>query len=204
MSYILLAVDFPCLYPRIHCKTDEYGISLMDIGAAGVIITTAFSNKKIKESFMENQKYSMIKELMKNFKNSIIIILIGSIRLIVHKLIGYWEHPTEYGLHWNFYMTISVTNLATSFIKDAKYALGIALILITCYEVLLTSTDLKQFIFYAERENFFSANREGICSSMGYVSMFLIGIGIGRIHYKDLYILDKCSKEKESDKETEE
>lgn len=107
--------------------------------------------------------------------------MIGSLRIIVHRIVGYWEHPTEYGLHWNFYMTIAVTNLATTLVKDAKYAVSMSIALITIYEIILDNTGLKEFIFYAPRGTIFSANREGIFSTIGYLSLQLIGIGIGRI-----------------------
>jgi len=44
--------------------------------------------------------------------------------------------------------------------------------------------NLEQFIFFAPRTDFVSANREGIFSLVGYVSLQMIGIGIGNILYK--------------------
>lgn len=43
MSFILIAVDFPSIFPRYFCKTEEFGVSLMDVGAAGVIMTSGYS-----------------------------------------------------------------------------------------------------------------------------------------------------------------
>ena len=45
---------------------------------------------------------------------------------------------------------------------------------------MLSIFGLEYWIFGADRTNFISANKEGICSFMGYLSMFLIGMGLGK------------------------
>ena len=54
------------------------------------------------------------------------------------------------------------------------------------YEAVIKTYELDQFIFYAPRTDFWSANREGICSLVGYISLQLIGIGLGNFIYKQL------------------
>ena len=81
-----------------------------------------------------------------------------------------------------------------------------------CYQLILTNYKLSQFVFFAPRTDFFSANREGLLSIVGYFSMQLIGIGLGRllyyemldpVHFKILkagkLIEDKDSKPKQKD-----
>ncbi len=48
------------------------------------------------------------------------------------------------------------------------------------YEFSLLTLGLKQFVFYGPRNDFISANREGVASSFGYLAITLIGIEIGR------------------------
>jgi phosphatidylinositol glycan class W len=58
------------------------------------------------------------------------------------------------------------------------------------YEFLLNTTSLKNYIFYAPRIDMISANREGICSTLGYISLHLLGMAIGRQVFSTLYIND--------------
>ena len=55
-----------------------------------------------------------------------------------------------------------------------------------CYELLITNYQLDKYIFYAPRNEFISANREGIASVVGYLSLQIIGIGLGNFMYKEL------------------
>ena len=42
------------------------------------------------------------------------------------------------------------------------------------------------FVFFAPRVDFISANREGIFSVVGYFALQIIGIGMGRLLYKQM------------------
>jgi len=55
-----------------------------------------------------------------------------------------------------------------------------ALITIIGYEFSLLTLGLKNFVFYGPRNDFISANREGLVSSFGYLAVCLIGIEVGR------------------------
>ncbi len=43
----ILAVDFPLIFPRINCKTEDYGWALMDVGVSSVMIASGISNRLI-------------------------------------------------------------------------------------------------------------------------------------------------------------
>ena len=49
--------------------------------------------------------------LMKSLKESVPMFLLGFARLISVKWSGYHEHVTEYGVHWNFFLTLAVTKV---------------------------------------------------------------------------------------------
>lgn len=61
------------------------------------------------------------------------------------------------------------------------------------YEFALLTMGLKDFVFYGPRNDFISANREGVVSSFGYLSICLIGIEFGRTIFKALYYEQKDS-----------
>ena len=54
------------------------------------------------------------------------------------------------------------------------------------YEVALSQYNGSYFVFYAPRLDFVTANREGIFSLIGYFSMQMIGIGLGRLLYVEM------------------
>jgi glucosaminylphosphatidylinositol acyltransferase len=87
---------------------------------------------------------------------------------------------TEYGVHWNFYATVYVVNVVLVIIQDYfQYSLPLSLSIMIAYEFSLLTLGLKQFVFYGPRNDFISANREGVASSCGYLAITLIGIEIG-------------------------
>lgn len=57
------------------------------------------------------------------------------------------------------------------FVRSASIAFPLAFALMIGYEVLLSEWGLDRYIFYAPREDLFSANREGIFSLIGYFSL---------------------------------
>jgi phosphatidylinositol glycan class W len=88
---------------------------------------------------------------------------------------------TEYGVHWNFYATVYVVNVVLVIIQDYfQYSLPLSLGIMIAYEFSLLTLGIKQFVFYGPRNDFLSANREGVTSSFGYLAITLIGIEIGR------------------------
>jgi phosphatidylinositol glycan class W len=135
------------------------------------LYTSGLCAPKIRDDESIAKRYSIVKEFLKALSKSLLVVLMGLVRVVVHAMVGYHEHLTEYGMHWNFYITISVVNLSLAFLKNVKHALGAALIIMTCYEYILNTTGLKEFILYAPREGLIAANKEGICSSVGYISI---------------------------------
>lgn len=55
-----------------------------------------------------------------------------------------------------------------------------AVLVAVVYQLALTVFGLEQYVLYALRTTWVSANREGLCSSVGYLSLYLIGASIGR------------------------
>jgi glucosaminylphosphatidylinositol acyltransferase len=70
------------------------------------------------------------------------------------------------------------------FMRNPDFALPIAFTLMLTYEFIIKEYELDKYIFYAPRTDFLSANREGIASLVGYLSLQMIGIGFGNFMYK--------------------
>lgn len=111
-------------------------------------------------------------------------------------IIGYFSrwfvnHPevvTEYGVHWNFFWTIAVVNLASSTITSPRFSLSTSMGMYIIYQLFL-SFGGSEFIFNASRDNFFTKNREGILGCFGYICIYMIGIAYADIVIKKSHSL---------------
>lgn len=165
----ILAVDFK-VFPRYFAKTETFGFSLMDIGIAMFIISSALTSKYargITES--SRSTYSYI------FKRGVILLL-GIGRLITLKLINYQEHNTEYGVHWNFFVTIFFIWIITDVINTLFSRTIIAIlcvVVLVSYQFTLCGP-LTEYVFYSDRNTFLGANREGVCSLPAGIVLYLL------------------------------
>ncbi|CAK9302361.1 unnamed protein product, partial [Gordionus sp. m RMFG-2023] len=99
MVYVLLAtlicilgVDFR-VFPRHLAKSEFYGLGFMDFGVGAFVFTNALIS--------QNSTFR------KTLKSSGILILFGVLRTLFIKHLNYHEHISEYGSHWNFFITLA-------------------------------------------------------------------------------------------------
>ncbi|KAJ7272687.1 hypothetical protein B0H12DRAFT_1066921 [Mycena haematopus] len=86
------------------------------------------------------------------------IIALGIIRVLFVKGTDYPEHETletEYGVHWNFFILLALLPASVF--------------------------GLKHYVRTATRVNLISANKEGLASLAGYLSIHLLGLSIGTL-----------------------
>lgn len=107
---------------------------------------------------------------------------LGISRLVAIKGLGYQEHISEYGLHWNFFATIFCVRLVVVALKplhSPRLKLMLALSVLCIYQWMLLG-DLSTFIISAPRDTLFSMNREGICGIVGFVAIYVVADVFGR------------------------
>jgi phosphatidylinositol glycan class W len=97
-----LAVDFP-VFPRGFGKTETFGTSLMDVGVGVFIVSSAITSKYARGAVVPSQRSSS--SWFPSYQR-FLVKLLGFGRLLVIKALGYQEHVSEYGVHWNFFMTL--------------------------------------------------------------------------------------------------
>ncbi|KAI9473897.1 MAG: GPI-anchored wall transfer protein [Benjaminiella poitrasii] len=182
----ILAVDFQ-FFPRRFAKVETFGTSLMDIGvgsfvfSSGVVASRAYIHQG---STTLNIRQSLLKSLRSAFP----ILVLGFARLFLTKSVNYQEHNSEYGLHWNFFFTLGflppfVTLLG--FLRSRWLSFSMLGLLVACgYETALLGYGLQDWILNAPRVDLISANKEGICSFAGYLSIFLFGLECGSMIFK--------------------
>ncbi|KAJ8726666.1 hypothetical protein PYW07_001364 [Mythimna separata] len=170
----ILAVDFQD-FPRYLAKTERYGYSLMDTGVGLFVIVSGLVHKDLRQQGL--------KDIVKgNLKMICILIVLGVGRFVSVKQLDYQEHVTEYGVHWNFFFTIAVCKvLSTIVLYFSDQALLICVLSLVIHEFALY-IGLQDWVFGdSPRNSLISANREGISSCLGYVSIYLFGVLIKNI-----------------------
>lgn len=179
----ILQVDFPPIFARSLCKTEEFNISLMDTGVALITLNSGMSGRKARPWISVPSFTGVIRDVYQGLKDSVVTFIGGFGRFLVVHEMNYQEHISEYGTHWNFYTTVALIGISQNLVFNSAYAITLALTIMTVYQVILTATPLQSYVFYAPRTDLFSGNREGILSLIGYFSIQLMGIGIGRFLY---------------------
>ncbi|CAF3328803.1 unnamed protein product [Rotaria sp. Silwood2] len=177
----ILAVDFS-IYPREYAKTENYGYSIMDLGVGLFAIAHGTVSSEVRN------KQTNFKEL---FLENLILFLLGLIRLISIKYFSYVEHISEYGIHWNFFLTLCFMKLiGHCLLKITKNIFLLIFIILLFHEfILLKYFQFDNYLILSNnlRKNFIDANREGIFSLGGYVCLYLIGISIGKFIINNEY-----------------
>uniref|UniRef100_A0A6V7MAH6 Phosphatidylinositol-glycan biosynthesis class W protein n=1 Tax=Bracon brevicornis TaxID=1563983 RepID=A0A6V7MAH6_9HYME len=183
----ILAVDFK-MFPRKFAKTEVYGLSLMDTGVGLFIMANALVSPEARH-LSEGPKTNLWSRFTQNAqmctKATAPLLILGFGRFIAIEYSGYQKHVTEYGIHWNFFITLAFIKIFTSTIATAissKYAGLTGLWIIGMHEYALSANGIKEWVLgNSPRDDFVSANREGLISVPGYVGLYLIGIALGRV-----------------------
>jgi phosphatidylinositol glycan class W len=197
----ILAVDF-YVFPRRFAKTEEFGFGLMDVGVGSFILShamvspmaRALSGSSALDGALRAKKTddpraapvsggrSWARMLLKVAQNVSPMLLMGSARFFMIRTTNYQEHVTEYGVHWNFFFTLAVVALLSTLISVRPPLAGaLGTILIVGYQFSLQHLGLERYILHAPRVDFVSANKEGICSAVGYFALYLFGVELGHM-----------------------
>ncbi|KAI1374265.1 GPI-anchored wall transfer protein 1 [Hypoxylon crocopeplum] len=179
----ILAVDFR-IFPRRFAKVETWGTSLMDVGVGSFVFSAGVvAARPVLKERAEGRGAPLLQRLTYSMRHSLPLLVLGIVRLISVKGLDYAEHVTEYGVHWNFFFTLGFlppfVALFQSALKIIPSYAALAILLGVIYQVVLESTSLKAFILAAPRTDLFSMNREGICSFVGYLAIFLAGQDFG-------------------------
>ncbi|KAL7328203.1 Glucosaminyl phosphatidylinositol (GlcN-PI) nositol acylation protein [Mucor circinelloides] len=188
----ILAVDFQ-FFPRRFAKVETFGTSLMDVGVGSFVFSSGVVASR---AYIRQQSRSFIKSFIKSIRSAFPILVLGFARFFLTKGVNYQEHNSEYGLHWNFFFTLGflppfVTML--SFLRRfASFSL-LATVIAVGYQVALCQ-GLQDWILEAPRVDIISANKEGICSFAGYLSIFMFGLECGCMIFQDNLSETRISK----------
>lgn len=167
----ILAVDFG-VFPRAFAKCESWGTSLMDLGVGSFVVShgTVSIGKRA---------------WRKTVRRMLPLLVLGAVRVALVKGTEYPEHVSEYGVHWNFFITLALVLPALDaaqrlvpawLLAPAGFALS------ALYEVALRGSPLGAWALSdARAPDLFSRNKEGIASMPGYLALGLVGLDIGHV-----------------------
>ncbi|KAM9894826.1 hypothetical protein OXX69_011233 [Metschnikowia pulcherrima] len=181
----ILAVDFH-VFPRRFAKVETWGTSMMDLGVGSFVFSMGLANSRsiIKSQLSRDKKRdSYFKLVYKNTLKALPVLSLGMIRLVSVKSLEYQEHVTEYGVHWNFFITLGLLPIFLG-ILDPVFAYVprflVALAIGVIYEC-VSQFGLARFVLDETNRNYnlLTLNKEGLASFVGYSSIFIFGQSFG-------------------------
>uniref|UniRef100_A0A7S1TV93 Phosphatidylinositol-glycan biosynthesis class W protein n=1 Tax=Phaeomonas parva TaxID=124430 RepID=A0A7S1TV93_9STRA len=199
----ILAVDFPAM-PRRLAKTDFYGVSLMDVGVGAFAFAGGLCSGDAR-SVSHPKVYGEDRRRPSRWAiRSGAILILGLGRYAVTTALNYQTPDTEYGVHWNFFLSMGVVEVLCCLMRayarctrqSVVSCMGLtgALLSLQAFAILRLSPgrffddekwggrfdNLEGFIFHAPREGgFIMANREGVWGCVGLFSLYCFGVVTG-------------------------
>ncbi|KAI0031804.1 GWT1-domain-containing protein [Vararia minispora EC-137] len=179
----ILAVDFK-VFPRMLAKCETYGASLMDIGVGSFVFSQGIAAAHPLIRDPAHLAAPLPPKLARAARKAAPILALGLVRVLLVKGTEYPEHVTEYGVHWNFFLTLALLPVLQILLHPllAQHILSIPALGFTLCAAhqLLLSAGLATYILTAPRTaSLLSANREGILSLPGYLALHVLGLAAG-------------------------
>ncbi|KAM3718942.1 Beta-1,3-galactosyltransferase sqv-2 [Dirofilaria immitis] len=179
----ILSVDFD-IFPRRFAKTYTYGRSVMDLGTATFVY--CFAIVDVFKDFPSTDKFPSIRKrhFFRKHSSSIILLCMGFGRTCMLQLLNYPIQVTEYGVHWNFFITLAFLRIIVKLL-GRRYHLLFGIIIVSVYQYLLGERNLQNWVLSdtVNRDTFITMNREGIFSLFGYLSIYYFASAIASFMY---------------------
>uniref|UniRef100_A0A0N5CGT0 Phosphatidylinositol-glycan biosynthesis class W protein n=1 Tax=Strongyloides papillosus TaxID=174720 RepID=A0A0N5CGT0_STREA len=176
----ILAVDFK-IFPRSWAKTEYFGYSVMDVGTSGSFMLMGIGDEILNEKNKTKVEVKVEKKFLKKLPSWFVLFVLGVIRMVFMIIFNYHSHVSEYGVHWNFFITMGCVALLSK--AFAKY-IGMKMLFL-CLGLNYAILNLFGFQEWgldndASRTSIISANKEGIISLLGYFSIYVLYRIFGR------------------------
>ncbi|CDO77730.1 hypothetical protein BN946_scf184969.g82 [Trametes cinnabarina] len=184
MTFIcILAVDFP-VFPRSLAKCETFGASMMDLGVGAFVFSQGVVSAIPLIKDPRHLTDPLLPKLATVLRKCSPVLILGLLRTISVKGTEYPEHVTEYGVHWNFFITLACIPVLQVLLHPVMVHIPISLlgvIIAISHQLALSVGGLQRFVLEAPRVGVISANKEGIVSLTGYLAIHLLGLSIGTL-----------------------
>lgn len=180
----ILAVDFQ-VFPRSLVKCETFGVSLMDVGVGSFVFAQGVASALPLLKTPDYLTAALWPKVYTSARKSSPLIALGLVRLLLVKATDYpGEHISEYGTHWNFFLTLAALPPLQALLHPVFQYISpmiVGLCIATGYQLLLTFTPLQTWALYATRTDVISHNKEGIVSLAGYLAIHILGLNTGLV-----------------------
>uniref|UniRef100_A0A1I8EQN4 Phosphatidylinositol-glycan biosynthesis class W protein n=1 Tax=Wuchereria bancrofti TaxID=6293 RepID=A0A1I8EQN4_WUCBA len=176
----ILSVDFD-VFPRRFAKTSIFGRSVMDLGTATFVycfaVVDVFRHYPGRVKHVTQKQWFSYCSLKPS--SSAVLIMLGIARTFLLHFTNYQYQISEYGIYWNFFITLGLLRFLVDFL-GRRYHLLLGIIIAFTYQYFLTKQNLQEYLISNEtkRKDFVSKNREGIFSFFGYLSIYYLASAI--------------------------
>ncbi|VDN17209.1 unnamed protein product [Gongylonema pulchrum] len=181
----ILGVDFD-VFPRRFAKTYTYGRSVMDLGTATFVF--CFAVVDVFRDFPGRaripQPPTQTRFFLQKHSSSTILLCLGVGRALLLYLFDYPQQVVEYGVHWNFFITLAFLRAIVKLL-GRRFHVFYGIIIISVYQYLLVEKNLQNWLLSetVKRDSFVSMNREGIFSMFGYLSIYYSASAVASFLY---------------------
>jgi len=182
-SLCIIAVDFQ-VFPRSLAKCETYGVSIMDLGVGSFVFSQGIVSALPLIKDPQHLRAPILPKVVSTARKCLALLVLGVLRTLSVKGTDYPEHQSEYGAHWNFFFTLGLIPILQVFLHPLMVYSPISLLgilLAMSHQIALSSGGLMDYVIHAPRTTLISANKEGILSLTGYLSIHLIGLSMGTI-----------------------
>lgn len=186
----ILAVDFRA-FPRTLAKTETYGFALMDTGVGLYVFNNALVDAQ--RNYAELTAPMTSDRLRRLLASVAPLLVLGAGRFFVTSSIEYQQHVSEYGVHWNFFVTLALTRLLGALVlslvgrqrRGVPYA---TLAVLLTHQAMLLAGVARWVVSTEVRRDggWLAANREGVASLPGYVGLYLACVLLGKMIQPEL------------------
>jgi len=144
---------------------------VMDIGTALFVFSHALT-EYLGTQNPEKPKTHFLKIFGRSIPPFCLLFLLGVGRAAIVYFTGYHQEVTEYGVHWNFFITLCCLKLF-SILVPYPYSIPTGLVIGIGYQTALTN-GLQTWLLRRSRYRYglLDENREGIYSLFGYIFLF--------------------------------
>lgn len=167
VAIAIFVSDLPIYDSEKLGKRMEYGLGLMDVGAGAFVYNAGL--------------LSLRTNIRKKLYKAFIAAALGTVRLAS----VYWfdanVDSAEFGRHLNFFYGLGILNLLFT-IAVFPFRAPIGLFLCALHEIILKYAGLGDRILNTERENWVTANIEGLSFVLPQFGMALIAAGVSDIY----------------------
>lgn len=105
--------------------------------------------------------------------------LLGLGRPIVTSMIGYQNHVGEYGVHWNFFLTLLVIRLIIIVVPKSWDSFWLGAVMLCIHQLVLSGLGINEYVNDEPHSrlgtNVISQNKEGLVSLVGYLCLHWLG-----------------------------